>query len=91
MPATMKGGGARLWRESLAEEDAGPAEVSQPKAAAVKRGSGSVKAQAASKKSLSARRARVADPVHVGTIVPGWPENSLFPGWTDDNRGHPSE
>ena len=85
MPATMKGG-ARLWRESLAEEDAGPAEVSQPEAAAVKRGSGSVKARAVSKKSLSAKRARVADPVHVDTIVPGWPENSLFPVWTDDNR-----
>ena len=45
----------------------------------MKRGSGSVKARAVSKKSLSARRARVADPVHVDTIVPGWPENSLFP------------
>ena len=45
-----------------------------------------MKARAASKKSLSARRARVADPVHVDTIVPGWPENSLFPVWTDDNR-----
>ena len=52
MPATMKGG-ARLWREHLAEEDAGPAEASHPKVVAAKRGSGSVKARAASKRSLS--------------------------------------
>ena len=85
MPATMRGG-ARLWRESLAEKDAGPAEMSQPKSAAVKRGSGSVKARAVSKKAQSANKARVADPVHVGTIVPVWPESSPFPVCTDGNR-----
>ena len=79
-------GGARLWRESLAEEDAGTAEMSQPKSAAVKRGSGSVKARAVSKKAQSANKARVADPVHVDTIVPVWPESSPFPVWTDGNR-----
>ena len=25
--------------------------------------------------------------MHVDTVVPGCPENSLFPVWTDDNRG----
>ena len=86
MPATMKGG-ARLWRDNLAEEDAGPSEAPQPKVVAVKRGSGSVKARAASRRPLSTRSARVADPVHVDTVVPGWPEKSPFPVWTDGNRG----
>jgi len=85
MPATMRGG-ARLWRESLAEEDAGPAEVSPPKSAAVKRASGSVKARAVSKKARIANGARVADPVHVGTIVPSFTESGPFPVWKDENR-----
>ena len=85
MPATMKGG-ARLWRESLAEEDAGPTEVSQPEAAAVKRGSGAVKARVVSKKARSAKKAQGVDPVHVDTVVPSWPESSPFPVWTDAYR-----
>ena len=85
MPATRKGG-AWLWREHLSEEDAGPSEASLPKVVAVKRGSGSVKARVASKRSLSASSARVADPMHVDTAVPRWPENSSSPVWTDGNR-----